>query len=97
MFSQPGNQEQALDFATNIVSLILQTTSLSSVNDPHLHRARMWELYYKLCSCDGFRSKWQKFIVGLEADPILYQYVTKYITEDLIKSSFQVKALVHMM
>ena len=46
----------------------------------------MWELYYKLCSCNGFRSLWESFIkvsVGLEADSIFYQFVTKLIMEDL--------------
>ena len=87
---EPESHEQAVDFAIKIVS---QSISLSTVNDPHSHRECMWELYYKLCSCDGFRSLWEKFIqasIGLEADPIFYQYVTKSIMEDLIKSMFQI-------
>lgn len=90
---EPENHEQAVDFAIKVVSLVRQSISLSTVNDPHSHRERMWELYYKLCSCDDFRSLWEKFIqdsIGLEADPIFYQYVTKSIMEDLIKSMFQI-------
>ena len=90
---EPESHEQAVDFAIKVVSLVRQNISLSTVKDPHSHRERMWELYYKLCSCDGFRSLWEKFVqasIGLEADPIFYQYVTKSIMEDLIKSMFQI-------
>ena len=50
--------------------------------------------YYKLCSSDEFRSLWSTFLqvnVGLEADPVFFQYVTKSIMEENIKSTFQVK------
>lgn len=95
--SDPVNLKEALDFAIKMVPLVQQIISLSTVRDPHSHRERMWELYYKLCSCNGFRSLWENFIkvsVGLEADPVFYQFVTKLIMEDFIKSMFPVKTKV---
>uniref|UniRef100_A0A1X7TNF9 Uncharacterized protein n=1 Tax=Amphimedon queenslandica TaxID=400682 RepID=A0A1X7TNF9_AMPQE len=54
----------------------------------------MWEAYYKLCSSDEFCSLWSTFLqvnVGLEADPVFFEYVMKSIVEENIKSMFQVK------
>ena len=46
----------------------------------------MWEKFYKLCSGKEFRAKWMGFVqnrIDFKGNPILYQFVTRSILEDI--------------
>ena len=87
------NEESASDFSTTIVSSIRKCIKHTTTVKCHKQRENMWESYFKLCSSELFVTTWTTFLqesIGLNADPVFFQFITLTILENLIKNHFSV-------
>ena len=90
------NEESASDFSTTIVSSIRKCIKHTTTVKCHKQRENMWESYFKLCSSELFVTTWTTFLqesIGLNADPVFFQFITLTILENLIKNHFSVTAV----
>ena len=91
------NNQLAVIFAKNLVSLlqgcVVLPTSTTTSDEFHKHREKMWESYYRLRSSESFLSMWATFLrsnIGVESDPIFFQFITKAVMDELIQCACKI-------
>lgn len=90
----PHNQKLAAIFAKELVTLLQDCIVLpTSTTTSDKHREEMWTSYYNLRSSDSFLSMLSNFLksnIGLESDPIFFQFITKAIMDNLIQRTCEI-------
>ena len=89
VFFSESNEVDVNDFARWLLKQVRSCCTHPRAVSCHTFKERMWEKFYKLCSGKEFRAKWMGFIqntIGFKGNPIFFQFVTRSILEDIIKT-----------
>ena len=87
-----NNRRQVEEFGDLLVHTLKSCFTISQSTKIRTRIEKMWEQYYQLRSSEEFAKKWVSFLEMCGAEPtnILYQHITDYVFNHLIKSTYPI-------